>query len=511
MLHASTTIDPAFRVAPVRRRTFGSFVEHLGRGVYTGIYEPHHPTADADGLRTDVLDLVRELGVSTVRYPGGNFVSAYRWEDGVGPKDQRPTRLDLAWRAVETNQFGLDEFMRWAEKAGVEPMMAVNLGTRGVLEAMDLLEYCNYPGGTTTSDQRVAHGRTEPYGVTMWCLGNELDGPWQIGHRTAHEYGRIAAETARAMRFVQPDLELVACGSSHYGMPTFGTWERTVLEETYDLVDHISLHAYYQERDGDLASFLASARNMDDYIRAAVATADSVRAELKRDKRIQISFDEWNVWYQAPNPEPWQYPPGLRAGQRWPQAPRQLENIYTVADAVVVGNLLISLLRHSDRVTAACQAQLVNVIAPIFTEPGGRAWKQSIFHPFALTSAAAAGEVLWCETRAPDVETATYGEVPVVDAVATHDPDGGQAVVFVVNRSTAEPVTFEADARAVGAGRVQRCLTLADEDVYATNTAEEPERVRPRDNPRVRLREGLLSVVLPPVSWSMVTLATDGS
>ena len=301
-------IDPAARVAPVKRRLFGSFVEHLGRCVYTGIYEPGHPTADEDGFRGDVLALTQELGVSVVRYPGGNFVSNYRWEDGVGPRDRRPVRRDLAWRTIETNEIGVDEFIKWAGRAGVEPMLAVNLGTRGVAEALDLLEYANHPAGTTLSDQRVANGAPDPHGVRLWCLGNELDGPWQTGHKTAAEYGRLAAETARAMRQAEPDLELVACGSSHSSMPTFGSWEATVLEEAYDVVDYVSLHAYYEEFDGDPGSFLASAVDMDRFIDAVTATADHVRAKLGASKRIDLSFDEWNVWYlsrfQNDGPEP---------------------------------------------------------------------------------------------------------------------------------------------------------------------------------------------------------------
>ena len=296
-LAARVVIDPAGRVAPVKRRLFGSFVEHLGRCVYTGIYEPDHPTADEDGFRGDVLALTQELGVSVVRYPGGNFVSNYRWEDGVGPRDRRPVRRDLAWRTIETNEIGVDEFIKWAGRAGVEPMLAVNLGTRGVAEALDLLEYVNHPAGTTLSDQRVANGAPDPHGVRLWCLGNELDGPWQTGHKTAAEYGRLAAETARAMRQAEPDLELVACGSSHSSMPTFGSWEATVLEEAYDVVDYISLHAYYEEFDGDPGSFLASAVDMDRFIDAVTATADHVRAKLRTSKRIDLSFDEWNVWY----------------------------------------------------------------------------------------------------------------------------------------------------------------------------------------------------------------------
>ncbi|NUW41698.1 arabinosylfuranosidase ArfA [Nonomuraea rhodomycinica] len=493
---AHLTIDPAFRVAPVRRRTFGTFVEHLGRCVYTGIYEPGHPSADADGFRRDVLDLTRELGVSTVRYPGGNFVSGYRWEDGVGPREQRPRRLDLAWHSTETNEIGVDEFVAWCRKAGVEPMMAVNLGTRGIAEAVDLLEYCNHPSGTALSDQRVANGAKEPHGIRMWCLGNEMDGFWQTGHKTAREYGRLANETARAMRMVDPDLELVACGSSGSSMPTFGAWEAEVLEHTYDVVDFVSCHAYYEEKDGDLGSFLACSTDMEYFIRSVVATADHVGAKLKSRKRIDISFDEWNIWYlsrhQAAEPP-----------RDWPVAPPLLEDHYHLADAVAFGGLLITLLRNSDRVTAASLAQLVNVIAPIMTEPGGRAWRQTTFHPFAQASRHASGEVLRVEPVSPSYETAEYGEVPMLHAVATRAEDGG-VTVFAVNRSTDGPLSLEIDARALGGVRVTGATTLTDADVYARNTADQPDRVAPRANPDVE--HDPLRVLLPPVSWNVIHL-----
>lgn len=499
MLDASFTLDPAFVVAPVSRRTFGSFVEHMGRCVYGGIFEPDHPTADKDGFRTDVLDLVREMGVSVVRYPGGNFVSGYRWEDGVGPADQRPRRLDLAWHSIETNQFGLNEFVRWTEIAGVEPMLALNLGTRGVAEALDLLEYANHPGGTSLSDLRREHGPQDPHGIRMWCLGNELDGPWQTGHKTAAEYGRLAAETARAMRMIDPSLELVACGSSHMGMPTFGAWEATVLEETYDLVDFISCHAYYEELDGDLGSFLASAVDMDRFIDAVVATADSVRARTRSTTRLNISFDEWNVWYQAAFHE--QGPPS-----DWGVAPRVIEDTYSVADAVVVGSLLISLLRHSDRVTTACQAQLVNVIAPIRSEPDGPAWRQTTFHPFAQAAGLARGEVLRVEPVGPTYDTARYGQVPLVDAVATRDPDTGDTVVFAVNRHQSEDVALTVDLRAVPGLRRAGGTVLTDDDLHTTNTAEHPDRVTPVANDTIALDDATLRVTLPPVSWNVVQL-----
>ncbi|GIG30070.1 alpha-N-arabinofuranosidase [Cellulomonas marina] len=501
MLSASLTVDPAFRVGPVRRRTFGSFVEHLGRCVYSGIHDPGHPTADADGFRGDVVELTKELGISSVRYPGGNFVSGYRWEDGIGPRDQRPSRLDLAWHSTEPNLVGVDEFMRWTALSGTEPMMAVNLGTRGVQEALDLLEYCNVRSGTYWSDLRRANGAPQPYDVRMWCLGNEMDGPWQIGHKTAHEYGRLAAETARAMRMVDPGLELVACGSSSSAMPTFGEWERIVLDETYEHVDYISAHAYYAEEDGDLGSFLASAVDMDHFVSSVAAAADGVRAHKKLAKRIHISFDEWNVWYQKRAES---RPP---TGHDWPVAPVLLEDRYNVADAVVVGNLLISLLRNTDRVHAASLAQLVNVIAPMMTEPGGRLWRQTTFHPFAQASQLAVGEVLQVAVEAPTYETARFGDVPLLDAVATWDEPAGALTVFVVNRSTDGDVRLDVDLRALPGLRLVEATTLSNPDHTWVASPDDDVSVAPRPNASVAVADGRLGGTLPPVSWSVLRLA----
>jgi alpha-N-arabinofuranosidase len=435
-----------------------------------------------------------------VRYPGGNFVSGYRWEDGIGPVADRPVRRDLAWHSLETNEVGVDEFMRWAGKAGVEVMYAMNLGTRGVQEALDVHEYLNHPSGTRLSDLRRSFGADKPYGVRMFCLGNEMDGPWQTGHKTAYEYGRLAVETARALRAADPGVELIACGSSNSSMPTFAAWEAEVLELAYDQVDYISAHAYYEPIDGDLGSFLASAVDMDHFVNSVVATADSVGARLKSKKKLNISFDEWNVWYNSRFE-------ATRETSEWPVAPRIIEDEYNVADAVVVGNLLISLLRHSDRVTAACQAQLVNVIAPIRSEPGGPAWRQTIFHPFALTARLARGEVLRVEMESPTYETARFGEVPALDAVATHDPESGDVTVFVVNRDLSSPATLSVPMTGFGRPlRVAESWTVSDDDLTATNTAENPERVVPRPSARAEVADGSLRAELPPVSWTAIRL-----
>ncbi|MDQ4112668.1 MAG: alpha-N-arabinofuranosidase [Actinomycetota bacterium] len=502
MENGKLTIDPAFTVAPVNRRIFGSFVEHMGRCVYGGIFEPGHPTADGDGLRGDVLDLVRELGVTAVRYPGGNFVSGYKWEDGVGPRDQRPTRLDPAWRTVETNAFGLNEFMTWARKAGIEPIMAVNLGTRGLQDALELLEYANHPGGTELSDRRIAHGAVKPHDIRMWCLGNEMDGPWQLGHKTAEEYGRLAKEVAGGMRQYDADLELVACGSSGRSMPTFGAWEATVLEHTYDVVDFVSAHAYYELEGDDVASFLASSVDMDLFIREVVATADHVGAKLASPKRINISFDEWNVWYLKKFQQE-------GTSKEWTSAPRLSEDAYTVLDAVVVGSLLITLLKHSDRVTAACQAQLVNTIGSIRCEPGGPAWRQSIFHPFALTARFAQGEVLEPRVVAPTMATAKHGDVSVLDSVATYDRENGRVAVFVVNRHPSESVAFSTDLRYFGDVDLVEATVLGDEDLFAVNSMADPDRVVPRAYDSAKVVGGALEAELPPASWSMFVLQTS--
>jgi alpha-N-arabinofuranosidase len=497
-MRASVSLDRAAVVAPVSRRLFGSFVEHLGRCVYTGIFEPGHPMADADGFRQDVVELVRELGVTTIRYPGGNFVSGYRWEDGVGPRELRPVRRDLAWHALESNQIGVDEFARWCRLVGSELMMAVNLGTRGTAEALELLEYVNHPSGTAWSDQRIANGGIEPYGVRMWCLGNEMDGPWQLGHRSAEDYGKLAARTAAAMKMADPSLELVVCGSSGSGMPTFGEWERIVLQHSYEHVDFISCHAYYQERGGDLGSFLASSLDMQYFIDTVVATADHVKNTLRSKKTVNISFDEWNIWYLDDQ----QAPDESRGG--WRFAPRQLEDVYSVADAVVLGSLLITLLANSDRVTSASLAQLVNVIAPIMTEPGGEAWRQTTFFPFATTSRLARGVVTRPAIGVESYDTAAYGAAPLLDAVATFDEESGHTAVFLVNRSQTESATVTVDARALGAVGVVEAVSLHDDDVYAKNTAEDRTRVVPRANGSASVDAGVLTITLPPVSWTAV-------
>lgn len=495
VITSRVSVDPAAVIAPVSPRLFGTLVEHMGRCVYEGIFDPGDSMADEAGIRVDVAELTREAGVGIVRYPGGNFVSGYDWQEGVGPASERTPRLDLAWRSIEPNTFGLNEFMGWTARVGAEPMLAVNLGTRGVAEAVELVEYTNIASGTRFADLRRSHGREEPYGVKVWCLGNEMDGPWQIGHRSAHEYGSDAAQAARAMKLVDPSIELVVCGSSHDRMPTFGAWERTVLEHTFDDVDYISLHRYYEKTGDDTVGYLASGLGMDSFIETVVAICDEVAASKGSDRKLKLSFDEWNVEIRVQDPE-----------HDWAVAPRLSEDVHSVEDAVVVGGLLISLLRHSDRVGVACFAQLVNVMALIRTE-SGVAWRQPSFYPFSLTAQHARGEVLRVNVASDAlVNSATRGDIDPVDAIVTRDPVDGSLSVFAVNRGVADHVRLDVALPAGADVRVAEHVVLGGDDGDATNTADQPSRVAPRVSDEHALDAGFLTVVLPPASWTMVRL-----
>ena len=482
--------DHHFPIGQIDPRIYGSFVEHLGRSVYGGIYEPDHPTADDMGFRQDVLALVKELNVPIVRYPGGNFVSAYHWEDGTGDPAKRPKVADITWYTVEPNTVGIDEFQEWAKRAGSQVMMAVNLGTRGPEEAKNCVEYCNFPGGTQYSEQRRSNGFREPFGIKYWCLGNEMDGPWQIGCRSAAEYGRLAAQTAKSMKRMDPAIELTLCGSSSCNMPTFVDWERTVLEEAYDVVDYISLHSYYGNPEDNTPEYLACSREMDRYISTVAAICDIVKEKKHSDKTVQLSFDEWNVWYHSKAHD--------RTLEKWIPAPPRLEDVYTFEDALVVGCLLITLLRHADRVKMACLAQLVNVIAPIMTQTGGGCWKQTIFHPFSQASRYARGEALQTQLRCPSYDGGRYGLTPCVEAVVTVNREQQQITLLAVNRSLEEDAQLELRLQGFEGLQKIRHLVLSHEDMKACNTQEAPDRVVPAELPLTE------ETVLPKHSWNTV-------
>ena len=498
---AKMVIDKDFKVSKVDKRIYGSFIEHLGRAVYDGLYQPGNPLSDEDGFRKDVIDLVKELDVPIIRYPGGNFVSNFFWEDSVGPVEKRPHRLELAWRSLEKNEVGLNEFSKWVKKVNSEMMMAVNLGTRGIADACNLLEYCNHPGGTKYSDLRKEHGYDNPHNVKVWCLGNEMDGPWQLGHKTMKEYGRLAEETAKAMKLIDPSIELVSCGSSALDMPTFPRWESTTLEHTYDFVDYVSMHQYYGNRDNDTLDFLAQSDDMDKFIRTVIATCDYVKAKKRGRKNINISFDEWNVWFHSNAADD-----DITKNHPWQVAPPMLEDVYTFEDALLVGLMLITLLKHADRVKMACMAQLVNVIAPIMTEAGGGgAWKQTIFYPFMHASKYGRGTVLQPIISTPVHDTTKHEKVTDIESVSVYNEETEELTIFAVNRTLDEDIELTTDLRGMEGYKVLEHIVMEDSDLKAVNSVS-LQRVVPKTVNRSQIDGGFMTSHLAKASWNVIRL-----
>ena len=395
---------------------------------------------------------------------------------------------------------GIHEFCDWAKKADSSVMMAINLGTRGVDEARNVVEYCNHKGGSYWSDLRRKNGAADPFDVKLWCLGNEMDGPWHVGHKTAQEYARVAHEAGKVMKWIDPTIELVACGSSNLNMPTFGDWERTVLEEAYDTVDYLSLHQYYGNPDDDTPHFLARSAHMDDFIRTVISICDAVQGKKHSKKKINLSFDEWNVWFHSNGHDQQYYDSRV-----WHEAPPLLEDDYTFEDALLVGSMLITMLRHADRVKVACLAQLVNVIAPIMTKAGGGAWRQTIFYPYMHASRYGRGTALLPVLDAPTYETKDLGAVPCVDAIAVENEDGG-VTVFAVNKDLTEDVCLTVDLRAFPGLRVAEHIQLHHDDVKARNTLENPNEVAPTAGEGGKIEDGRLQVRLGNLSWNVIRL-----
>ncbi len=500
MIKASLLFDKDITISHTDKRIYGSFIEHLGRAVYSGIYEPGHKEADEEGFRKDVIELVRAIDVPVVRYPGGNFVSGFNWEESVGPRENRPKKLDLAWRTLETNEIGIDEFQSWAKKAGCEVMMAVNLGTRGIEDALNLLEYCNIEAPSKYASKRKAHGYDKPFNIKLWCLGNEMDGKWQTGHKTPEEYARLAAETARAMKAMDPSIELVACGSSNSHMPTFPDWERIVLTEAYDAVDYISMHQYFGNERDDTPRFLAESRVLDDFINSVIAACDFAKAATRSNKTINISLDEWNVWYHSKKADD-----KSMAEEPWRVAPPLLEDVYTAEDALLVGLMLITILRHADRVKIACLAQLVNVIAPIMTRKGGGAWRQTIYYPFMHASRYGRGTVLYPVESSPVYDAGDVENVPTVESIAVLSDSEDEITVFAVNRSLTDDAEFSIDPRSFERAEPIEHIELHSENLKAVNT-EEKEEVSPFTRELPRKEGNTIHAVLKKASWNVIRI-----
>jgi alpha-N-arabinofuranosidase len=466
-MNATLTLDTQFHAGEIDPRIFSGFLEHMGRAVYEGVYDPESPLSDANGFRRDVLDALKRLRMPLIRYPGGNFVSNYLWTDGIGPRAQRPARPDYAWKSIETNAFGTDEFIAWCREAGTRPMLAVNLGTCGPKEAEALLEYCNLQAGTHWAERRAANGSREPYGVKVWCLGNEMDGPWQAGHVPAEEYARRAEQAAKLMKGLDPTVELVACGSSGRGMSTYLTWDRVVLEYCWNEVDYISAHRYSENRRNDTAWFLAEGVEIERVIRDYAGLIAFVRGMKRSDRNVYLSFDEWNVWYK-----------NHEMDGKWQRAPHLIEEVYNLEDALVCAQYMNAFVRNADVVKIACLAQIVNVIAPILTRRNGLLI-QSIYHPFALMAEHARGKSLRPALECPTYRAGNRGEVPVLDVAASLAEDGSLSL-FIVNRSQTEDAELVVRVADAAVTEISGVDVLTGNDPKAANSWENPNVVTPQ-------------------------------
>ncbi len=488
------TYHPDYTIAPVDERIFGGFLEHMGRAVYEGVYDPKSAHADENGFRQDVLGALRRLRMTAMRYPGGNFASGYHWMDGIGPKDQRPTVRDLAWQSIEPNQFGTDEFMCLARQMGWTPMITVNLGTGAPEEARNWVEYANSPAGTKYADLRAANGSEQPYDVKLWCLGNEMDGPWQLGHVPADQYAIRAQQAAKLMKDTDPSIETVACGSCSPDLPTYMEWDRAVLEYIGPFADYVSLHRYVGNPRGDTADYLAVTNSIDRQIEEMDAVCRFVQAKARSKQRHFLCFDEWNVWYRTANAEG-----GNGRGQF---APHLIEEHYNLEDALVVAGFLNSFIRHADSVKIANIAQIANVIAPILTR-GDEMLLQTIFYPFLLYAGRRSGVALQPAVIGPGYDSPSYGRVNTIDTSAILGEGVLQA--FLVNRSQDETAEVEIDFPGGKLLGVQSAEVVSGPTAGAKNTFEQPEVVCNRPFQSIAIREGSATAKLPPLSVVAVT------
>lgn len=504
-MKTTLTARKTFTVGEISPRLFGSFVEHMGSVIYTGIYEPGHPTADENGFRQDVMKLINELNLGVIRYPGGNFTSGYDWKDTIGPVEQRPRKIDIAWRAIEPNTFGIHEFMKWVEQTGAEPIFTINLGTKGVDDARDIVEYCNFPEGTYWSDLRQQNGAKEPFGIKLWCLGNELDGPWQIGTKLPEEYGRIANEAAKAMKWVDDSIETVLVGSSTPRLSSYPEWDRLVLEAAYENVDYLALHNYidkYDEDDltrppkterDDTPTYLAKSKRFDRQIEEIIATCDYVKALKRSEKTMYLAFDEWNVHAQ---PEKENHPFEVGSPIDWCQ--------FTMEDTLLFGSLGLAILRHADRVKIGCQSLLVNTIPLILTDAGGDCWVNPTYFVMEQLSNYAKGEVLQTQFSGPTYNVDKMKQVEYVDSCLVNNEE--ELVLFLVNRSKEEQLVEVDHDFDQSLSLIEHCF-IGGHDLLAKNTRDNQEQIKTQTlTDSVTLEDKKIEAKIPGHSWNMLRM-----
>jgi alpha-N-arabinofuranosidase len=466
---ARIKIDTERAIGVVHPHLFGNFAEHLGRCIYGGIYEENSPLADEKGYRRDVMEAVKNLGVSLLRWPGGNFASGYNWKDGIGPKDQRPARPDHAWGDIDSNRFGTDEFLQYCERIGVEPYICINAGYGTVNEAREWVEYTNEARHTYWADQRRKNGREKPYNVKIWGLGNEIDGPWQLGHKNAEDYTKFALEAAKAMRRVDSSIRLIASGSSNFGPNAdWIAWNRTVLQQLRNEIDYISLHTYIGNRENNFENFLAASQDLDSRIEVTAGLIRAAQAGMSRPRPIHIAYDEWNVWYRARS-----------SGGEFATGATRLEEIYNYEDALAMGMFFNSFIRHANIVKMANLAQLVNVIAPIFTNKQGL-FLQPIYFPIAEYGKQRGNTAIDALVTSPTYTPAGRKPLGYLDVSVTHNPRDKAIYVNVLNRSEKLDIATRIDNVEGTLEPAAGVWEMNYPDLKATHTFGDDSKIRPK-------------------------------
>ncbi len=503
MYKAKILIDKVNIVGDIDPNIYGSFIEHTGKCVYDGVYNPEAKNADENGFNKDVIEAYKEMKLPIVRYPGGSYVATWDWRESIGPKSERKTMYNLPWHEIEPNTFGIGEAVKWARKVGCEIMMCLNISTMSLLDNLRLLEYCNFPKGTYYSDLRRSHGYEEPFNIKYWSMGNEPDGWWQINLETEDEYARISAETAKAFKFFDPELKIIACS----GLGDKGyKWTKTTLKKGYKHYDFISMHRYMANKQNCFPLYMAKTSVLSGAIDRLTYLCDEIGQELGFDKRIMVSLDEWNVWYHS-----------LEADSKIPYhcfAPHRLEDIYNMEDALSVGEMLMAMIKKCDRVKIGCMAQLVNVIAPLFTNKDGDVLKQSIYYPYRDACLYGRGVAInnIVESPAYDFEDKDnddkYENVAYIDSVTSFYQN--TLTIFIVNRSENEAAECEINVKGFEKLAYGKHKELYHDDIKAENSFENPDKVSPKEY-EITPDEDAFKLNIKPHSWNMISLKLEES
>ncbi|MGQ9607853.1 MAG: alpha-N-arabinofuranosidase [bacterium] len=480
---STVAVDIRRKIDTIDKNIYGGFIEHLGRCIYGGIYDPGSPLSDERGFRKDVISAIKRLNVTNLRWPGGNFVSGYHWMDGIGPKEKRPKKMELAWHTVETNQFGTDEYIEFCRAVNTEPHICINMGSGTMDEARDWVEYCNGKEDTYFANLRRQNGHPEPYNVKYWGLGNEISGHWQIGAKSAESYSTMALEFAKVMKWTDRNIQLIACGSCQQ-IPVEMEWNRIVVQKLIDIADYLSIHMYVSNHENNYYEYMGTSEHIEKYIRTVKGIIDGASYHSQHGRKMKISFDEWNATFS-------------------PGREKSLHERYTLEDALVVGMFLNSFIRHADIIKIANMAQTVNVIPAIYTNTEGLFF-QTIFYPMELFANANGTIALDAYCDCKKFETRRYGNVPYLDVSASYDPAIRRITINIINRHLTDIVPVKIENSHGDLADKGTIFRITGPDIKAINDFKEETVVTKKQD--LDVPSNIFTIELPPHSITAIQL-----